>query len=204
MPLSRLIQHPFSNTLDLVWFISVSEIHKTIFIHFVATDGIFHKRPISSNFPSICSDHGIDCGVFYSYTELSHWVMSDSLQSHGLQHIRLPCPSLYPRVCSNVCPFSWWCHPTISSSVTPLLLPSIFPSIRVFPMSQFFASGGQSTGASALASVLLVNIQDWFPLGLIGLVSLLSKGCSGVFSRTIVQKHQFCSICGPGLSDHRC
>ena len=90
--------------------------------------------------------------------------MSDSLRLHELQHTRLPCPSPIPRACSNSYPLSWWCHPTISSCCPLLLPPSIFPSIKSFQMSQFFTSGGQSTGVSA--SVLPMNIQDWFPLGL--------------------------------------
>ena len=107
-----------------------------------------------------------------------------------LQHARLPCPSWTPRACSNSCPSSWWCHPTISSSVVPLFscLQS-FPASGFFPMSQLFTSGGQSIGASA--SVLLVNIKDWFPLGLTGWISLQSKGLSRVFSNSTVQKHQF-------------
>ena len=90
--------------------------------------------------------------------------MSDSLRSHGLQHTRLPCPSLSPGVCSNLCPLSHWCYPTISTSVTPLSsCPQSFPASGSFPMNQFFASGGQSRGASALASVLPMNNQGWFP-----------------------------------------
>ena len=103
-------------------------------------------------------------------------VMSDSLQPHGLQHTRLHFPSPSPGVCSNSCPLSWWGHPTISSSVAPFsscLQP--FPASESFPMSQLFTSGGQSIGVSASASVLPMNIQDWFPLGLTGLISLLSK-----------------------------
>ena len=118
--------------------------------------------------------------------------MFNSLQLHGLQHARPPCPSPTPGVYSNSCPLSQWCHPTISSSVVPFFscLRS-FPVSGSFPMSQYFASGGQSTGASASASVLPVNIQDWFPLGWTGLSSLQSKGLSRVFSNTTVQKHQF-------------
>ena len=120
----------------------------------------------------------------------SRSVMSDSLRPHGLRHSRLPCPPPSHRVGSNSCPLSWWCHPTTSSSATPLLLlPSIFPSIKVFPMSQLFTLGGQSIGASALASVLLMNIQGWFPLGLTGWTSLQSKGLSRVFSNTTVQRN---------------
>ena len=117
-------------------------------------------------------------------------VVSDSLWTHGLQHARLPCPSLTPRACSNSCPSSLWCHPTISSFVVPFssCLKS-FPASGSFPMSQFLATGGQSIGASA--SVLPMNIQDWFPLGLTGWISLQSKRLSRVFSNTTVQKHQF-------------
>ena len=95
------------------------------------------------------------------------------LPPHGLQHSRLPCPSLFPRVCSNLCPLSWWCHPTISSSVTLFSCPQSFPASGSFPMSRLFASGGWSIGASA--SVLPMNIQGWIPLGLTSLTSLLSK-----------------------------
>ena len=117
--------------------------------------------------------------------------MSNSLRPHGLQHTRFPCPSPTPRACSDSCPSSRWCHPTISSSVIPFssCLQS-FPASGSFQMSQFFASGGQSIGVSASALVLPMNIQDWFPLGLTGWISLQSKGLSRVFSNT-VQKHQF-------------
>ena len=130
-----------------------------------------------------------------SSVQFSHSVMSDSLWPQGMQHARLPCPSLTPRGCSNSCPLSWWCHPTISSSVSPFssCLQS-FPESGSFLMSQFFASGGQIIGASASASVLPVNIQGWFPVGLTGLISLLSKGLSRVVSSTIVRKHQFFGI----------
>ena len=105
---------------------------------------------------------------------------------------RLPCPSLTPRVCPNPCPLSQWCHPTISSSVTPFpSCPQSFPSSGYFPMGWLFASSGQSIGASASASVLLMNIQDWFPSKFTDLISLLSKGLSRVFSSTTVRKHQF-------------
>ena len=119
----------------------------------------------------------------------SHSVVSDSLWPCGLQHTRLPCPSPSPGVCSNSCPLSWWCHPTISSSVVPFSCPQYFPALGSFPVSQLFTSGGQSIGA--LASVLPMNICGWFPLGLTGLISLLSKGLSRVFSSTTFRKHQF-------------
>ena len=98
------------------------------------------------------------------------------LWPHGLQHTRLRCPSLSPRVCSSSCTQIWWCHPTISSSVAPLFsCPQSFTASGSFPMSQLFALGGQSIGASASASVLPVNIQGWFPLRLTDLISLQSK-----------------------------
>ena len=109
-----------------------------------------------------------------------------------LQHARLPCPSPTPWACLNSCPSSQWCHPTISSSVVPFsFLLQSFPVSEAFPMSQFFAWGGQSIGVSASASVFPMNIQDWFPLGLSGLICLQFKGLSRVFSNTTVQKHQF-------------
>ena len=120
-----------------------------------------------------------------SLVQFSWSVMSNSLQPHGLQHARLPCPSPTPGVCSNSCPLSRWCHPAISSSVVPFssCLQSS-PASGSFPMSQFFASGGQSIRVSALASVLLMNIQDWFPWGWTGCIFLQSKGLSRVFSST--------------------
>ena len=123
----------------------------------------------------------------------SHSVVSNPLWTHGLQHTRLPCPSLSPKICSNLCPLSQWCHQPISSSVTPFSsCPQSFPASGSFPMSQLFASGGWSIEASA--SILPMNIQGWFPLGLTGLISFLSKGLSRVFSSTTVQKHQFFSV----------
>ena len=114
--------------------------------------------------------------------------MSDSLQPHRLQHARLPCPSPTPRAHSNSCPLSWWCHPNISSFVI-----SFSSCLLSFPVSQLFASGGQSIGASASASVFPMNIQGWFPLGLAGMTSLQSKELSRVFSSSTVWKHQFFS-----------
>ena len=105
----------------------------------------------------------------YMYSLLSHEVVSKSLWPHGLQHARLPCPSPSPRVCFNSCPLSRWCHPTISSSVSLFFCPQSFPASGCFSKSRFLASGDQSIGA--LASVLPVNIQGWFPLGLTSLIS---------------------------------
>ena len=116
----------------------------------------------------------LDC---FSSGQFSLSAVSNSLQPHGLQHTRLPCPSPTPRTRSNSCPLSRWCHPTISSSVVPFssCLQS-FPASGSFPMSQLFSSGGQSIGVSATASVLPMNIQDWFPLGWTGWISLQAKG----------------------------
>ena len=120
-------------------------------------------------------------------------VVSDSLRPHGLKHARLPCPSPTPGACSNSCPSSQWHHPTISSSVVFFSCLQSFSASGSFLKSQFLASGGQRIVVSASASVLPMNIQDWFPLGLIGWISLLSKGLSRVFYNTTVQKHQFFS-----------
>ena len=125
--------------------------------------------------------------------QFSHSVMSDSLWPCGLnlQHDKFPCSSPIPRAYSNSCALRRWCHPTILSSVIPFssCLQS-FPESGSFLMSQFFASGGHSIGALASASVLSMNIQDWFPLGLTSLISLQFKWLSRVFSNTTVQKHQ--------------
>ena len=124
--------------------------------------------------------------------QFSCLVMFDSSWLHEPQHARLPCLSPTPGACSNSCPSSRWYHPTISSSVIPFssCLQS-FPASGSLPMSQLFTPGGQSIVASASASVLPMNIQDWFPLGWTGLISLQAKGASRVFSKTTVQKHQF-------------
>ena len=129
------------------------------------------------NFPSskwlFCLVHSV-CGsvkttLKFSSAQFSHSVVSDSLPPHGLQRARPPCPSPTPRLYSNSCPLSWWCHPTISSSVVPFSCLQFFPASGSFPMSLFFESGGQSIGVSASISVLPMNIQDWFPLdGLVG------------------------------------
>ena len=121
----------------------------------------------------------------------SRSVLSSSLWPYGLQHARLPCPSPTPEACSNSCPLSQWHHPTISSSVILFSCLQSFPVSGYFPMSQFFTSGGQSIGVSASASAPPMNIQDWFPLGWAGWISLQSQELSRVFSKTTVQKHQF-------------
>ena len=133
--------------------------------------------------------------------------MSDSLRAHGLQHTRLPCPWLFPGVCSNPYPLSLWHCLTISSSATAFsFCLQSFPALRYFPMSWLSTSGGQSVGASP--SVLSMNIQGWFPLGLIGLTSFLSKGFSRLFSSTTIWKHRFFTtqlLYGPTLTSiHDC
>ena len=144
------------------------------------------KEVTSSTWPN----KNLHIAVFYFMMFLlllSHSVVSNSLHFQGLQHTRLACSSPSPRACSSSCPLSQWCHPTISSSVVPFSCLQSFPASGSFPRSQFFVSGGQSIGASALASVILMNIQDWFPLGLPGLIFLQSKGLSRVFSKTTVK-----------------
>ena len=121
------------------------------------------------------------------FSQFSHSVLFVSLRPHGLQHTRCPGPSPTPGACSNSCPSSWWCHPTISSSVVLFSCLQSSPASGSFPVSQLLASAGQSFGASASASVHPMNIQDCFPLWVTGLISLESKG---LFSNNIVQKHQ--------------
>ena len=125
--------------------------------------------------------------------QFSHSLLSDSLQPHELQHTRLPCPSPIPEAYSNSCTWIQWCHPIISSTVVPSYWLQSLPASVGFPVSQFFASGGQSIGLSALTSFLPMNMQDWFPLGLTGWISLHSKVLSRFFSNITVQKHQFFS-----------
>ena len=151
--------------------------------------------------PTLC--HLMDCSTPGSsvhvilQARILEWVQLSSaaqsyptLQLHGLPITRLPCPSPTPGAGSNSCPLSQWCHPIISSSVVHFCLQSFLAS-GSFPVSQIFSSGGQNIGDSAIASVLPMNIQDRFPLGWTGLISLQSKGLSRVFSNTTVQKHQF-------------
>ena len=148
----------------------------------MSLESIVRMRPLKSWF----------CPPIIISVQFSSSVVSDSLRHYGLQHARLPCPSPTPGACLNLCSLSQWCYPTISSSVIPFSshLQSS-PALGSFQMSQFFSSGSQSIGVSASASVLPMNIQDWFPLGWTGWISLQSKGLSRVFSNTTVQKHQF-------------
>ena len=136
--------------------------------------------------------HNLKIHTKETSVQFSHSVVSNSLQPHEPQHARPPCPSLTPGVYPNSCPLSWWCHPTISSSVGPFSsCPQSLPASGSFPMSQPFTWGGQSIRVSALASVLPMNTQDWSPLEWTGGISLQSKGLSRVFSNTTVQEHQF-------------
>ena len=121
----------------------------------------------------------------------SRSVVSDSLWPHGLQHTRPPCPSSTPGACSNSSPLNQRCNSTLSSSVTPFSCLQSFPALGSLPISQLFASGDQSIGVSASASVLPMSTQGWVTLGLTGLISLQSKGLSRMFSSTTVRKHQF-------------
>ena len=130
------------------------------------------------------------CELGFSSVQFSCSVVSDSLWPHGLKHARPPCPSQTPAGYSNSCPLSQWYHPTISSSVVPFSHLQSFPASGSFQMSQF-SSGGQSIGVSSSASILPMNIQDWFPLGFTGWITFQFKGYSRVFSNTTVQKHQF-------------
>ena len=130
--------------------------------------------------------------IWISSVQFSCSVVSDSLWLHGLQHTRLPYPLPTPGAYSNSCPLCRWCHLTISSSVVPFSFHlQSFPASESFPVSWFFASGGQRIEISPSASVLSMSIQDWFPLGWTGLISLQSKGLSRVFSNTTIQKHRF-------------
>ena len=147
---------------------------------------IYHGKHCSNEFKCFTS--------FNPHLSFSCSVVSNFLWPHGLQHTRLPCPLLSLGACSNSCPLSQWCYRTISSPVASFSSsPQPFPESGSFPMSRLFASSGQITGAPVTASVLPVNSQDWFPLGLTDLISLLTLGLSRDFARTIVQKHQFFS-----------
>ena len=147
----------------------------------------------------VCFDFSFACLVWatpgnLNSVQFSCSVISDFLQPHELQHTRPACPSPTPRVYSNSCPSSGWCHPAILSSVIPFSsCPQSLPAPGSFPMSQLFTWNDQSIGVSASASVLPMNTQDWSLLGWTGWISLQSKGLSRVFSNTTVQKHQFFS-----------
>ena len=160
------------------WFLWVFPVHHTI--------TLYAKQKKSHR----CTEQTCFKGQSVQFLSRVSNCDPNSLSPHGLQHTRLRCPSPAPGAFSNSGPSSQWCHPTISFSVVPFssCLQS-FPASGSFLLSQFFPSGGQSIGASASASVLPVNIQDWFTLGLTGLISLQPKGLSRVFSNTTVQNH---------------
>ena len=162
-------------------------------IRFISTNNYYHALGSTNNY---CL-HALGFArhlLPFSSVQFSHSVVSDSLWPHEPQHARPPCPSPTPRVHTNPCPSSQWCHPTVSSSVVPFSsCPQSFPASGSFSMSQLFSSGGQSIGVSASTSVLPMNTHDWSPLGWTGWISLQSKGLSRVFSNTTVQKHQFFS-----------
>ena len=164
-----------------MWYLCFSSVH---FSHSVVSDSLRSHglQPARLPCPSAVP----------SSVQFSHSVRSDSLRPHEPQHARPPCPSPTPGVYPNPCPTSQWCHPTISSSVISCSsCPQSFPASGSFPISQLFASGGQSIGVSASTSVLPMNTKDWSPLGWTGCISLQSKGLSRIFSNTTVQKHQF-------------
>ena len=161
-----LVEVDLSRHLEFIWFWS---------FYAVSSGYVILLKVCSASFSSHSSS-------------VSHSVMSSSLQPHGLQHTRLPCPSPTPGVYSNSCPSSRWCHPTISSTVVPFSSHiQSFPASGSFPMSQFFTSGDKNIGVSASASVLPMNIQGWSPLVWIGLIFLQFKGLSIVFSNTTAQ-----------------
>ena len=137
------------------------------------TESLILKIPLNGSVKIYSKHSSLTRYSGYRKIQFSHWLMLNSLQPHGLQHNRPPCPAPTPGVCSNSCPLNQWCHPTIPSSVFPFSshLQSC-PASGSFLMSQFFASGGQTIGVSASASVLPMNIQDWFPLGLTGWIFL--------------------------------
>ena len=160
-------------------------------MHFKNNGDNYFKESIVGDSCIIKSQISLLSYILISSVQFSHSVMSDSLQPHGLQHARPPCPSPTPGVYPNSFPLNRWCLPTISSSAIPFSCLQSFPASGSFQMSQLFASGGQSIGVSASTSVLPINSQDWSPLGWTGWISLQSKGLSTVFSNTTVQKHQF-------------
>ena len=170
---------------DIPYIVDFSNDSKFIFWNHLEFSNLSH---FSKSYSSI----SIICAKPCCSDQFSCSVMSDSLQPQESQHSRPPCPSPSPGVHSNSYPLSQWCHPAISSSVIPFTSwPQSLPASESFPMSQLFPRGGQSTGVSALASFLPKNTQGWSPLEWTGWISLQSKGHSGVFSNTTVQKHQF-------------
>ena len=154
----------------------------------------FDLLAVQGTLKSLLQHHSSKVSILQCSIQFSCSVVSNSWRTHEPQHTRPPCPSPTPRVHPNPCPLSWWCHPTISSSVVPFSsCPQSFPASWSFQMRQLFTSGGQSIGVSASKSALPMNTQDWSPLEWTGWISLQSKGHARVFSNTKVQKHQFFS-----------
>ena len=162
--------------------------------------------PLCSHISNWSGREGSRAQPLKEWHRLCCLVISNSLWPHGLQHARPLCPSPSPKVCPSSCPLHQWCHPIISSSYTLFsFCPQSFPSSGTFPMSQLFASDDQNTGVSASASVLPMSMQSWFPLRLTGLTFLLSRRLSGVFSSTIVRRHQFfCVLPCLWSNSHNC
>ena len=187
---------------NLIWnLLSAYYLRFTIFILSWNRSICLNQESINFFCKGSYSKHFRICRI-YLLLFFSHSVVSNSSWPHGLQHTRLPCPSPSPGACSNSCPLSQWYHPIILSSVIPFssCLQS-FPASGSFLISQLFTTDGQSIGV--YESVLSMNIQDWFPIGLTGLISLLSKGLSRVFSNTTVQKYHSLALCflyGPSLT----
>ena len=183
-----LIQNNFINNLfttDILICLLLPQCYRL-----VCFNSHLHNKLLATGI-NFCKNLSL-CQSTMCSVQFSRSVVSDSFRPHESQHSRPPCPSPTPWVHSNSRPSSRWCHPAISSSVVPFssCLQSL-PESESFPTSQFFTWGGQSTGVSALASVLPMNTQDWSPLGWTDWISLQSKGLSRVFSNTTVQKHQF-------------
>ena len=183
--------------MEMFWNLSIvvrSQVSSFIKIHWIVQFKLYINKVDKNIFQVFISSEMYSFIGNMQKNKFSCSVVSDSLWPHGLHYARLPCTSPTPGACSNSCLSSWWCHPIVSSSVVPFssCLQS-FPASGSFPVSQFFISDGQSIAVSASASVLPMNIQDWFPLGLIGWISLQSMGLSRVFSNITVQKHQFFS-----------
>ena len=154
---------------------SVHGISRARILEWVAISFSRASSQLRNLFPVSCVSGGATREASKQQILFSCSVVSNSLQPHGLQHTRIPCPSLSPGICSNSCPLSQWCYLTTSSSATLFFCLQSYSASGSFPMSWLFATGGQSTGSSASASVLLMNIQGWFPLGLTDLISLQSK-----------------------------
>ena len=191
--LTSVLSHPVSPLTSFLWFPPKIFYTNVCISACVSVAAEKHSHKYSLTFLPLRNEvYAPSPWVCISSVQFRHSAMSDSLQPHGLQHTRPPCPLPTSRVYPDSCPLSQWCHSTFSSSVIPFsAYPQSFPASGSFQMSQLFAPGGQSIGVSTSTSVLQMNTQDWSPLGWTGWISLQSKGLSRVFSTTTVQKHQF-------------